>query len=79
MTDNPRPLSSLELVVSESMRGSKRAVRVGNTIYVSPAMYDLIRHADQDELRRLLGQIPMLDFSAFVFDPTKPLPMTTQP
>ena len=71
-------LAGFGLAVSEHLRGSKRAVKSGDTIYVSPAMYDLIRHAEGEELRRLLVSIPLLDVGE-PFDIRQPLPMTTTP
>lgn len=74
----PPPLAGVEIRVSPALAGQKHALRFGDgPIYVSPAMYDLIRHADPDELRRLLEAIhvrnlpPLPDFRG-------PLPMTTR-
>lgn len=63
--------------VSSVLVGSKRAFRIGNEIWVSPAMYELIRHADPDELQRLLSAIPLLTLPDMRFSVFGPLPMTT--
>lgn len=55
------PLDSFEIVVDQHMAGMKKAVKMGNKIVVSPAMYDLIKHADQKELEHLLKNIPLID------------------
>jgi hypothetical protein len=72
------PLDGFDVQASASLAGSKRAVRMGRTIYVSPAMYDLICHAKGAELERLLGAIRCLKLPEppSIFDP---LPMTTNP
>lgn len=54
-------LTSIEIKVDPHLVGSKMAVRIERgPIYVSPAMMDLIQHADQDELRKLLASIKLL-------------------
>jgi hypothetical protein len=70
------PLHGYRVAVSSALVGSKRAIRMGDTIYVSPAMYDLMKHADQEELQRLLAAIPLLE-APDLFNPYGPLPMTT--
>ncbi len=72
----PNPLYCVELVVSDFMRGAKKAVKMGNKIHCSPAMYDIIRHASQEELHQLLSQIPLLDLGE-PFDFRKPMPLTS--
>jgi len=64
------PLHALEIVVSKHLAGSKLAYQFGNgPVYVSPAMFDLMKHATPDELETLLKSIrikhlpPMPDFS----------------
>jgi hypothetical protein len=72
------PLFGFAVQECRWMVGMKKALRVGRTIYISPAMMDLIRHAEGDELRRLLGSIPMVEIP----EPPSmfgPLPMTTEP
>lgn len=71
----PSPLFGLGISVSQHLVGSKKAIRQGNTIYVSPAMYDLIKHANPDELKTLLEQIAVLTIPEISFA----LPMTTTP
>jgi hypothetical protein len=72
------PLFGFAVQECRWMAGSKKALRVGRTIYVSPAMMDLIRHAEGDELRRLLGSIPLVEIREppSVFGPS---PTTTRP
>lgn len=76
MTPALNPMFGLSVQVSQSLAGSKKAIRQGNTVYVSPAMHDLMKHADQDELRLLLEKIEMVTIPEMpsMFGP---LPMTT--
>lgn len=70
-------LFGFNVTVSSALVGSKRAVRMGNTICVSPAMFDLIKHANEDELQRLLAAINVLTIP----EPPSiygPLPMITK-
>jgi hypothetical protein len=60
MSHDIDPLVDLEVEVSSVLIGSKRAVRVGGRLYVSPAMFDLMRHATPEELPRLLRAISVL-------------------
>ena len=81
MNDPPdsRTFTGISIQVSPALTGSKRAVQFGDgPIVVSPAMYDLIRHADGGELRRLLESIELLRLPAM---PSKYeyVPMLTQP
>ena len=46
--------------VASALSGGSRAVRQGDVIYVSPAMYDLMSHADEAELERLLQAIRLV-------------------
>jgi len=51
-------LSGVEIRVEKMLAGCKYAIQCGvGPIYVSPAMYDLLIHADADELERLLKAI----------------------
>jgi hypothetical protein len=50
-------LFGFEVHVNPVLAGGKKAVRQGNRMYVSPAMYDLISHAEGDELESLLKSI----------------------
>lgn len=50
-----------EFVVSRWLTGSKRAFREGNRIYVSPAMWELLTHAEGEELMRLLRAIEYVE------------------
>lgn len=65
-------LNGFKVQVAAHLAGSKKAVEMGGTIFVSPAMYDLLSHADEVELRRLLEaiemvRIPMPSLSLSVF------------
>lgn len=75
------PLHGLEIKVSSYLAGCKHALQFGNgPVYVSPAMYDLIRNADEQELKLLLDTIHIRRMLALP-DPLAPgyLPMTTRP
>jgi hypothetical protein len=76
---NDRNLNGLSVEVSRHLVGSKKAFRQGNTIYVSPAMYDLIKHAAEDELRTLLERIEVVTIPAPPDFFSLPLPMVSQP
>lgn len=56
------PLDGFRVQVSEHMVGAKLAVRIGDTIHVSPAMWALMDGASPEELERLLAAIPLLAF-----------------
>jgi hypothetical protein len=72
-------LFSVGITVSEHLVGSKRAVRVGNgPVCVSPAMYDLMKHATPEELQTLLKSIEVLRLPALP-GMYESLPMTTVP
>lgn len=65
---DPTDLSQLfgfKVVSNTNLAGSKQAVRQGDTIHVSPAMYDLISHVEGDELKWLLGFISLLHLPDF--------------
>ena len=59
------PLYGFKIQSNIYMAGSKKAIRQGDTIHVSPAMYDLISHAEGEELNRLLESIPLLNLPDF--------------
>jgi hypothetical protein len=50
-----------DVTVSPYLTGSKNAVLRRNTLCVSPAMFDLMTHADQKELEKLLASIGVVD------------------
>ena len=56
MTDH---VTGLRVEVSPFLAGAKRAVRIGDTVIVSPPMHDLMRHATTAELAVLLASIPV--------------------
>jgi hypothetical protein len=53
-------LVGMPVKASSYLVGSKQAVEMDGVLYVSPAMFDLMRHAEGDELERLLAAIPVL-------------------
>jgi hypothetical protein len=74
--DAPDPLSGLRLAVSPGLAGSKRALLVGDTIYLSPAMHDLLTHAEGEELMRLCMAIEVIRMPAARIGKYEALPMT---
>jgi len=50
----------LEFVKSDKMVGQKVAVRIGDTAYVSPAVYDLFMHSNDQELHHLLANLEVI-------------------
>ena len=69
MMENPTlwqgSLSAMQVVVSKSLIGSKKALIQGNRIYVSPAMHVLMEGATQEELVRLLKTISTLEIPEY--------------
>lgn len=78
MTTPMTHIDGIAIQVSQHMVGSKKAVRIGNgPIVLSPAMYELVSKAEtQDELRRLLEAIPLLQLPAMP-SIREPWPLTT--
>ncbi len=58
-------LTGLSVHVVSHMVGMKKAVRQGDRLYVSPAMWDLLSHAEGAELERLLAAIPCTEIPEF--------------
>jgi hypothetical protein len=54
-------LSGFRVEPSDGLIGSKRAVQIGDTIHVSPAMWDLMKNANQNELQHLLSKIEVIN------------------
>jgi hypothetical protein len=55
-------IGGYEIQVSKYLEGMKKAVKLNGIIYLSPAMWDLVKHAEtQEELRHLLENIPLVD------------------
>lgn len=74
------PPNAVEIQVSQAMAGSKQAIQFGDgPIIVSPAMHELMKNADPDELQRLLKSIPILHLPAMPDYTREPLPMTFGP
>ena len=55
---------AIRVQVNDALRGSNKAVKRGNVVEVSPAMWDLIRNEPGEKLEELLKQIPILDLDA---------------
>ncbi|HUT88698.1 MAG TPA: hypothetical protein VMY37_04330 [Thermoguttaceae bacterium] len=60
-------MEGVSVQVSPWLEGMKKAVRFGETIYVSPAMWDLLSHANPAELEHLVANIPVLDLGDIPF------------
>jgi hypothetical protein len=58
----------LRIEASPFLTGQKTAAKVDVTVFVSPAMYDLIKHADEEELKHLLANVPVLDLGPDPFE-----------
>lgn len=63
----PDPFA-VEIVVNHNLIGATKALRHNWRIEVSPAMWDLIKHANTDELEKILQSIPVLDLDAIEED-----------
>jgi len=72
-----KPLGSVRVIVMPTMVGFKRAIIDKDVLYVSPAMHDLLRHAEtHDELAHIIKSIPVLDISEYHLDLNQPLPIS---
>lgn len=79
---SPMLCGGLSLHVSAALTGSKRAIKQGNRLCVSPAMMELIRGADGErELRVLLENIEALEIPEMprVADFCLPMTMVGEP
>lgn len=57
--------TGFSLHVEPMLAGGRKSVLVGGRkLYLSPAMYDLVSHAEGDELRRILSRIELVHFPA---------------
>jgi hypothetical protein len=72
------PIDQFEIAISESLVGAKKAVKSGRKIYISPAMYDLMKNSTGKELEHLLANLLVVDVGE-PFNIFEPLPMTTKP
>ena len=57
-------IDGFRIQVSNHLQGSKRAIKMGNSICVSEAMWQLMKNADQCELQHLLSKIEVLDIGS---------------
>ncbi len=64
MIADPFALTGMSVVMNNWLAGVDKAVKVGGTIHVSPAVYSLMKTADSDELEKLLRNLPLLDLNA---------------
>lgn len=53
------PLHALEIVVGPHLKGTEEVIRFGDEarVYVSPALWDLIKGATPDELQTLMSGV----------------------
>lgn len=67
-------LTQVRIEVTEHLAGCKKAVRLGEVVYVSPAMYSLMKDSTPEELAHLLKHLRVVNMGEF--DPLKmePLP-----
>ena len=61
-------LTGFVIQVSSVLAGGKKAILTGNNLYVSPAMYDLMKHASPDELIKLLQAIEVIELPPINFE-----------
>jgi hypothetical protein len=74
----PDNLGGFTVAVCSALVGGKKAIIQGRTVYVSPAMFDLMMYANEEELKRLLNSIEAVEIPEF--DPFNlDLPMMTTP
>lgn len=55
------PLYGVPIHVNETLVGSKVAIWMQNGVHVSPAMFDLMKHSEGDELESVLKAIQVID------------------
>lgn len=61
LTDERLILEGIPVVPNEWLSGMKIAHKMRGVVYVSPAMYSLMKSANQHELRQLLMSIQVRD------------------
>lgn len=59
------PLFGCPVQVSSSLQYGKKAVKLNGIIYVSPAMHELMKGTDSDELEKLFRAIELVDMDKF--------------
>jgi len=70
------PLNYPLLHKTNKLAGSKYAIKINRALFVSPAMHDLIAHAEsQSKLDELMKHINIVDISRY--DPWPPLTAQT--
>lgn len=69
-----RDLAAIQIEIDPHLKGQKRFIRDGNTIYVSPAFHSLMRTATPEELQRLMEAAEVLDITAMRIGLDRPLP-----
>lgn len=55
-------IDSMRIEVHEGLAGGKIGIIDGDTAFVSPAMFDLMKHANEDELQQLCKSIEWRGF-----------------
>lgn len=74
------PLHALEIVVGPYLEGTDQVVRFGDEarVYVSPALWELMKAATPDELQSLMAGVCVVNLPPLpsIHDP---LPMATEP
>ena len=53
-------VGGLTIQVSEHLAGGKLGVKMGNTVFISPAMWNLMIHSEGQELITLLSNIGLV-------------------
>ena len=66
----------INVVVAAYLAGGKKAVLSNGTLYVSPAMFDLIRHANRAELQRVMAAIDVVEINIPDLNFFQDIPMT---
>lgn len=62
-----RSIEGFNIVKSDMLIGAKKAVKSGNTFYVSPSMYDLISQEEGEALLKVLQSIRYIDIGHYDF------------
>jgi hypothetical protein len=72
-------LTTLRISVSQHLAGSKFAYQFGDgPVLVSPAMFDLMKHATPGELKTLLETIQVKHLPEMCLSPFRYVPLYTQ-
>ena len=55
------PLHGVPIIVNETLIGSKVAIYMQDGVHVSPAMFDLMKNSEGDELNSVIKAIQVID------------------